>query len=87
MEGRREARDVYDVYMLSKTIQPLQQFLHNVPSLLQRGVVHWYRTFSRQELKLSLLDMAIYDKQFNSAEMIKYLENEIKHFMREVSSA
>jgi predicted nucleotidyltransferase component of viral defense system len=87
MEGRREARDVYDVYMLSKTIQPLQQFLHTVPSLLQRGMVHWYRTFSRQELKLSLLDMAIYDKQFNSSEMIKYLENEIKHFMREVSSA
>jgi predicted nucleotidyltransferase component of viral defense system len=87
MEGRREARDVYDMYMLSKTIQPLQRFLHSVPSILQRGIVHWYRTFSRQELKLSLLDMAIYDKQFNSADMIKYLENEIKQFMREVSSA
>ena len=28
--------------------------------------------------------MAIYDPKFNSAEMIMYLENEIKHFMREV---
>ncbi|MBW2552855.1 MAG: hypothetical protein KAS98_05075 [Deltaproteobacteria bacterium] len=47
-------------------------------------MVHWYRTFSRQQLKLDLLDMAIYDPKFNSAEMIMYLENEIKHFMREV---
>lgn len=87
MEGRKESRDVFDMYMLSKKIQPLHRFLHGVPSLLQRGIVHWYRTFSRQELKLSLLDMAIYDKEFNSADMIRYLENEVKQFMKEVSSA
>jgi len=87
MEGRKEARDVFDMYVLSKKIQPLHQFLHSVPSLLQRGIVHWYRTFSRQELKLSLLDMAIYDKEFNSADMIRHLENELKQFMREVSGA
>lgn len=84
MGGRKEARDIFDVYMLSKNIQPLHLFLHSVPTPLQKGIVHWYRTFSRQELKLALLDMAIYDAQFNSAEMIIYLENEIKQFMREV---
>jgi hypothetical protein len=84
MEGRKEARDVFDVYMLSKNIQPLHLFLRSIPAPLQRGMVHWYRTCSRQELKLALLDMAIYDPKFNSAEMIMYLENEIKHFMREV---
>jgi len=84
MEGRKEARDIFDVYMLSKNIQPLHLFLRSIPAPLQRGMVHWYRTFSRQELKLALLDMAIYDQKFNSAEMIMYLENEIKHFMREV---
>ena len=82
--GRKEARDAFDIYMLSKKIQPLHQFLKSVPSQLQRGMVHWYRTFSRQELKLALLDLDIYDKKFNSSEMISYLEKEIKVFMAEV---
>ncbi|MBU2540276.1 MAG: nucleotidyl transferase AbiEii/AbiGii toxin family protein [Candidatus Omnitrophica bacterium] len=84
IEGRKEGRDVFDVYMLSKNIQPLHIFLRNVSSQLQRGMIHWYRTFSRQDLKLALIDMDIYDKKFNSREMIIYLENEIKEFMREV---
>lgn len=79
--GRREeARDAFDIYMLSKKIQPLHIFLKKTPRYLQRGMVHWYRTFSRQEIKLSLLDLDIYDKQFDSKRMIIYLENEIKKF-------
>jgi predicted nucleotidyltransferase component of viral defense system len=84
MEGRKEARDVFDVYMLSKKIQPLHTFLKNVPVLLRRGLIHWYRTFSRQDLKLALLDMDIYEPNYNSGEMIAYLENEMKQFIREV---
>ena len=84
MEGRRETRNVFDVYMLSKRIQPLHIFLKNVPAQLQKGMVHWYRTFSRQELKLALIDLDIYEPDFNSGEMIVYLENEIKQFVREV---
>ncbi len=84
MEGRKEARDVFDVYMLSKTIQPLHVFMKNVPAPLQKGIVHWYRTFSREDLKLALIDMDIYDLNFNSKGMIIYLENEIKQFIREV---
>lgn len=84
MEGRKEARDVFDIYMLSKKIQPLHIFLKSIPKQLQRGIIHWYRTFSRQELKLALLDLDIYDKKFNSKEMIIYLENEIKQFTKEV---
>lgn len=81
--GRREeARDAFDIYMLSKKIQPLHIFLKEIPRYLQRGMVHWYRTFSRQELKLSLLDLDIYDKQFDSREMIIYLEDEIKKFAK-----
>jgi predicted nucleotidyltransferase component of viral defense system len=83
-EGRNESRDVFDVYMLSKKIQPLHMFLKNVPVLLQRGLVHWYRTFSRQDLKLALLDLDIYEPNFSSKEMIVYLENEMKQFIREV---
>ena len=80
--GRREARDAFDIYMLSKKIKPLHLFLKSVPRYLQRGIVHWYRSFSRQEMKLGLLDLDIYDKKFNSKEMITYLENEIKKFAK-----
>ncbi len=82
MEGRREARDVFDLFMLSKKVQPLHQLLPKAPVLWQKGLVHWYRTFSRQELKLALLDLDIYDTKFNSGEMIRYLENEIKQFSK-----
>ena len=84
MQGRRQARDVFDIYMLSKKIRPLHIFLKGLSSQIQRGMVHWYRTFSRQDLKLSLLDLDIYDKKFNTKEMIIYLEDEIKRFTKEV---
>ena len=82
--GRNEARDVFDVYFLSTKIQPLHKFLARVSPSTQKGIVHWYRTFSRQDLKLALLDMDIYDPQFNAREMIAALETEIKLFMKGV---
>lgn len=83
-EGRKEARDVFDIYMLSKKIEPLHLFLKKVSSQFQRGMVHWFRSFSRQELKLALMDLDIYDKKFDSREMIVHLEQEIKQLIREV---
>lgn len=84
IEGRLEARDAFDVYMLSKKIKPLHQFLKGLPSQTQRGVVHWYRTFSRQDLKLGLLDLDIYVNRFDARQMTIYLENEIKEFIKDV---
>lgn len=83
-EGRKEARDVFDIYMLSKKVTSLHIFLQSVPSQFQRGIIHWFRTFSRQELKLALMDLDIYDKKFDSREMIVYLENEIEQFIKGV---
>lgn len=83
-EGRKAARDVFDIYMLSKKIRPLSIFLKQVPQQLRRGMVHWYRTFSRQEIKLALLDLDIYDKRFDAKEMIIYLEGEVKKFIKQV---
>lgn len=84
MQGRKEARDIFDIYMLSKNIMPLHIFLKRTPQQQQRGMVHWYRTFSRQDLKLALLDLDIYDKEFDGRKMIIYLENEIKQFAKGV---
>jgi len=83
-QGRKQARDVFDIYMLSKKIQPLHKFLKGLPMQFQRGMVHWYQTFSRHDLKLDLLDLDIYVKGFNSRDMIIYLENEIKKLIKQV---
>jgi hypothetical protein len=81
--GRREARDVYDIYMLSRKAYPLHKFIKKQPRYIQRGLIHWYQSFSRQDLMLGLLDLDIYDKKFNAKKMIIYLEEEIKKFMKE----
>lgn len=83
-QGRRQARDVFDIYMLSKKIQPLHKFLKRLPTQFQRGMVHWYQTFSRQDLKMDLLDLDIYDNNFDARNMIVYLENEIKKLIEQV---
>lgn len=83
-EGRHQARDAFDLYMISRKATALHIFLQAQPGFLQRGMIHWYRTFSRQELKLDLLDLDIYDKNFDAKEMIAYLEREIQKFIKEV---
>lgn len=86
-EGRGEARDVFDLYMLSRNVQPLHRFLQKAPAPWQKGIVHWYRTFSRQELKLALMDLEIYDREFDSRKMIRTLEDEVKRFTQAMIEA
>jgi hypothetical protein len=80
--GRNKARDVFDLYMLSKKICELHIFLRQHPHQIKRGIVHWYQTFSRQDILLELLDLDIYDKNFDARKMIIYLEEEIKKFIK-----
>jgi hypothetical protein len=83
-QGRRKARDAFDIYMLSKKVKPLHLFLKGLPGQMQRGMVHWHQSFSRHDLKLGLLDLDIYDEKFDSRKMIIYLEDEMKKFIKEV---
>lgn len=82
--GRREVRDIVDVYYLSKKICPLHRFSKQLSRELQRGIVYWYRSYSRQEVKFGVLDLDIYDKEFDVKDMIVHLDNEVKKFMTEV---
>lgn len=83
--GRKEVRDVVDIYYLSKKVCPLRRFIKNLTREYQRGLVHWYRSYPRQEVKLGVLDLDIYDKNFDVLEMITYLDNELKKFIGEVT--
>ena len=82
--GRKEARDIFDIYCLSKKIEPLHKYLKNIDNKYQRGIIHWYRSYSRQETKIGMLDLEIYDSEFDVSEMIRYLDSEINKFMAEV---
>ncbi|MDD5409010.1 MAG: nucleotidyl transferase AbiEii/AbiGii toxin family protein [Candidatus Omnitrophica bacterium] len=84
-EGRKEARDAFDIYMLSKKVMPLHKFIREMPKQAQRGLLHWYNTFSRHDLKIGLIDLDIYEKGFNSQEMLIYLENEVKEFIKKIA--
>ncbi|MEW6040181.1 MAG: nucleotidyl transferase AbiEii/AbiGii toxin family protein [Elusimicrobiota bacterium] len=79
--GRKEARDVVDLYFLSKKVSPLHLFLRTLPSEFQRGMILWYRSFSRQEFKIDFLDLEVYDKSLDGSKIVVYLENEIKKFI------
>lgn len=81
VSGRKEARDIVDVYYLSKDVCPLSVFMETLSSKYQRGLVYWYRGYSRQELKLGVLDLDIYDNKFDTSSMIAHIDSEIKRFI------
>jgi len=81
--GRNEARDVFDVYILSKQVKPLNVFIKNLPRVQQRGLIQWWRSFSRLDLKIGVMDLDIYRKKFDVSEMLNHLDDEIKKFIGE----
>jgi len=83
LTGRSEARDVMDLYCLSQKTS-LHSFLRTKADNYQRGMVQWYRQFSRQDFKVQWLDLDVYDKKLDCREIIRHLEREIKILMDEV---
>lgn len=81
--GRQEARDVIDVYYLSKKIIPLHKYMKKLERKYQRAMIKWYRNYSRQDTKLGALDLEIYDKDFDVSGVIAYLDEEINKFISE----
>lgn len=81
--GRKEARDVFDIYCLSKMVCPLHKFIRGLSDIYKRGIVYWYRIYSRQDLKFGILDLDIYDKYFDLSKMINYFDKEIKEIINE----
>ena len=82
--GRKEARDIVDVYYLSKKIYPLHKFIKKLPHYYKRGLIYWYRTYSRYDFKVEVLDLDIYDEEFNASDVIKHFDLEIKKIIKEV---
>jgi predicted nucleotidyltransferase component of viral defense system len=56
--GREEAKDYYDIYVLSSVSQPLSNFAKERCSHAQRiSLIRWFRTYDRMKMKTGLLEM------------------------------
>jgi predicted nucleotidyltransferase component of viral defense system len=84
--GRQEAKDFYDVYCLSTITMPLSEFVsRHCEPVMKEGIVRWYRTYDRMEMKTGLLDLpakikpdyALIEKHFKK-EIDKLLESLIE---------
>ena len=76
--GRQEAKDFYDLYCLSTITVPLSKFVtHYCTDTIKEGVVRWYQTYDRMEMKTGLLDLLTKTKpDYPSIE---------KHFKKEIN--
>jgi predicted nucleotidyltransferase component of viral defense system len=73
--GRQSAKDLFDLYYLSKYHQPLSEFLFEHFSYdTAEALIVWYRGFNRMDLKVGLLDLV---PKVNTNEVIRYLDSEI----------
>ena len=56
--GRQEAKDFYDIYCMSTITMPLSEFVsRHCNDTLKEGVVRWYHTYDRMEMKTGLLEL------------------------------
>jgi len=75
--GREEAKDFYDLYFLSHTFMNLSSFAQKYCNLNQlEGLIYWFRTYSRQNIKEGLTDLRVFKK------VDFYLME--KHFKKEI---
>ncbi len=75
--GRQEAKDFYDLYFLSHTFMNLSKFaLEYCDSIIQEGLIYWYRTYPRIEIISGLFDLQTKNK-------IDY-KNMEKHFKDQI---
>lgn len=57
--GRQRAKDFYDIYCLSTITMPLSEFVGTYcQNAVKEGVVRWYRTYDRTDMKIDLLGLA-----------------------------
>lgn len=73
--GRQTARDLYDIFYLSKNYKPLSGFfLKYFSKSKAESLIAWYRSFNRMDFKMELIDLI---PGIDTSEILKYLDREI----------
>jgi predicted nucleotidyltransferase len=76
--GRQEAKDLFDLYFLSKTFMSLSSFVNEYCQQPQKeSIIIWFRTYDRLEMKTGLLEI-ITNKKVAFSEMEHHFKDEIE---------
>ncbi len=57
--GRQEAKDLFDLYFLSKDFMRLSKFVAEHCQEEKEKVITWYSSYKREEMKLGILELII----------------------------
>lgn len=75
--GRQEAKDLFDIYYLSREFIRLSDFVDRYcTQVLKEGVIRWFRTFPRMQMKMDLSEIKT-NKIIEFSEIDKHLKEEI----------
>lgn len=80
--GRQEAKDLFDVYFLSREFMPLSNFVNDFCPSEKEKIIVWYNSYDRQEMKLGITELVI-KKKADFYEIEKHFKTEIKKFIEE----
>lgn len=88
--GRRVARDLVDIYFLSKRIRPIHEFIldgleKNIfdPDLPRRLVI-WSKRFGRENFLHEYIDMDMYDRPDPRIDIFRHVDDEMKRLLEKV---
>jgi len=80
--GRQEPKDFYDLYVLSHTFMRLSEFATRYcDSTKKEGLITWFRSYDRMEMKTGLLDI-ITDNKIDYGSMEKHFNEEIDRLVK-----
>lgn len=81
--GRQEAKDHFDLYILSSTFMSLSEFAKkHLDAALKEGLVRWFKTYDRMEIKTGLLELKASVPADNKA-LEEHFKSEIDRILEE----
>lgn len=84
--GRQKAKDLFDLYYLSKEFLSLSEFVSQYCDQPRKeGIIRWFRKFDRVEMKIDLADIKT-KENIEFRDMDKYFKDEVdKILLEEIS--
>ena len=80
--GRQEAKDLFDIYFLSHTFMGLAAFADRFCDQIRKeGLIRWFRTFNRQEMKIGLTDIKT-DKAVEFGDIDRHIAAQIDKILK-----
>ena len=75
--GRQEAKDLFDLYFLSKDFIRLSDFVAGYCPDEKEKIITWYSTYKREEMKLGITELIV-KKKVVFFDIEKHFKVEIK---------